>query len=242
MCWPVGERPKNQPQKGRVYHCGGLLSPFKYCVKRVFMQVDQAIIKINKAAKIYKANLENQNILFVFGAMKDGKPDLQTAESIATLFQAIHFMHLTGNANKRITAAQFYDRALTNRLGVKDYQFAPGNTSHKKLDVLEQFMQVDKIGRMIGNVNGNHLHLYTEKLVGTTNTGCMGLRLPDEASDFFVPNSLLKGDVRDFIDAPGKTVFAIYKKHKSESEYTQRTYLHKSLTECDAQDLWDRQN
>lgn len=201
------------------------------------MKIEQALGIMSKSAKKYKDNLENQNILFIFGQMKDGQPDLTTATKIETLFLSENFMHLTGNANRRISANLFYRRALASILTKQDYHFSKDGSSFKKLSVIETLMNIDQAARLIGDFNEHHVNLYTEKLVGTTNVGSMGFITPRENPQMLVPNTLLKGDIRDLTKQPRHTIFAIYKKHRSEIQYTQHTYLHKFLDESQLSEI-----
>lgn len=61
---------------------------------------------------------------------------------------------------------------------------------------------------MIGNYNGPHLELYTEKVVGTT-TACIGLI---KRNKYYISNSILHEDIRDISDNPIGNIVYILKK------------------------------
>ena len=78
---------------------------------------------------------------------------------------------------------------------------------------------------MIGNYTGSHIELYTEKVTGTT-TVCLGLI---SKSNCYIPNSVLKEDIRTIVPKPPGKIFAIFKKKLNNTLYTELTYKSQNL-------------
>lgn len=124
------------------------------------------------------------------------------------------------------SANDFYRASLNNRLNEKDIFFKDRYTTELKLKVLEAIMNIDTKARMIGNYNGPHIELYTEKIVGTT-TACLCLK---QVKDYYIPNSVLNEDIRTIIQKPPGKIYAIFKKPINTSFYTQLTYKSSNIS------------
>ena len=85
---------------------------------------------------------------------------------------------------------------------------------------------------MIGDYNSAMPKLYTEKLVGGVSAG-MGF-LSIGTSNKYVPNTVLKVDIRNYVNKPAK-VIAIYRKPKEDLEYREITYMAKNI-------VWEKLN
>ena len=81
-------------------------------------------------------------------------------------------------------------------------------------------MNIPFSARMIGDYTGAHLNLYTEKGAGTT-TACLGLVLNRNE---YIPNTILKEDIRNIIPKPPGKIFAIFRKPIRQNLYTELTY------------------
>jgi len=154
---------------------------------------EKVLKKIFESAQAYRKNLQDKNILFIF-------KKAHKVCWIEALFLARNFKHLTG-VDSNIRANAFYSRALDKRLGTEDLGVLQG-TTELKLDVLPVLIETlsgkTRKALMIGEkaqVSGYYFH--TEKMIGSVSraVGCMGF--VQEKSSFYVPNTVLKADIRE---------------------------------------------
>ena len=107
------------------------------------MDKRRAIQIMTKAADIYRENLEDQKVLFLYGLPPVVKKQLQTEEKVLTgikgyevAFHRYNFLHLTGvKINKSTTASaiHFYEKCIDNRLTENDFSFSKdGSTGQNK--------------------------------------------------------------------------------------------------------------
>ncbi len=90
------------------------------------MDKRKAIQIMTKAATLYKSNLEDQKILFLYGVPIEVKRQLKTQndkplslKGYEAAFHRYNFLHLTGvkvNNSKVASAIHFYEKCLDNRL------------------------------------------------------------------------------------------------------------------------------
>ena len=95
------------------------------------MKKEQAIKIITDAAKVYRENLENKNLLFIFGTEK-------SPEFFEASFLPRNFMHLTGvkiSENRIFGSVDFYERCLRGKLSPSDFSFADNGTTAMKLSI-----------------------------------------------------------------------------------------------------------
>ena len=158
-------------------------------------QVANAIVK---NAKIYKANLENKNILFIFQSREN-----KEIGSIETLFEPKQFLHLTGvliNRKNVRSAIDFYELAISEKLNPSHFQQENKRLVEDKLNAFNQTMFIHKTAKEIGNFNNNSANLYTDKISGNT-TACLGFIVNDGV---YIPNTNLYSNVRTFISQPDR--------------------------------------
>lgn len=149
------------------------------------MKKEEAVKIIVDCAKQYRGNLENQNLLFLFGSP-------QKPESLEAAFLPRHFLHLTGvTPNAGISSTDFYDRCLKGQLKISDFSIPKDGTVEMKLAVLPQLMNLYKSAKMIGDYDFAKSLLYTEKLAGNV-TACMGFV---REGNYYFPNTALKEDM-----------------------------------------------
>jgi hypothetical protein len=206
------------------------------------MDKRRAIQIMTKAAGIYRDNLEDQKVLFLYGLPSEVKKQLQTEGKVLTSIQgyevAFHrgnFLHLTGvklNDGGTNSAIHFYQKCLDKRLTEKDFTFAKDGSTWQKLDILESMMQIKKNVTMIGGFTGRGPKLFAEKVAGNV-CGCIGF-VQDRNTKLNVPNTLLKKDIRDVTAQPTYKVFAVIAKHYTDEKYSQLAKLDKSIemNEC----------
>ncbi len=189
------------------------LLPFKF-IREVnrFMRKFHAIDIISTAADIYDKQLNQKNLLIIFGC--PSKPDF-----IETNASPRNFLHLTGvELNKEIshnTPERFYKNALDHKISENDFNFKDRNTE-LKLNVLIQTLRVASNAKMIGDYNysGTHINLKTDKLAGGINA-CLGFI---KVGDCYVPNTVLAADIRQESNDVRK-ILAVLSKRVDEDKY-----------------------
>lgn len=184
------------------------------------MTKKEAISIISKCAALYAVNLCDKQLAFVY---QDGNNQTGFVEVI---FRSNNFMHLTGIDTKgHIKANAFYRDAVDKRLKESAIQFKNNYTTELKLQVLQSIMNIYFSARMIGDYTGTHLELYTEKVAGTT-TACLGL-IPHGGG--YIPNTILKEDIRNIIPKPPGKIFAIFRKPIRQDTYTEITFRNRNI-------------
>lgn len=184
------------------------------------MTKKEAISVISKCAKLYAGNLCDRQLAFVY---RDGNNQTGFVE---VTFRSNNFMHFTGvDSKSKLKANAFYRNALDNRLKESDIQFKDNHTTELKLQILQNIMNIPFSARMIGDYTGAHLDLYTEKVTGTT-TACLGLIL---RKNEYIPNTILKEDIRNITPKPPGKIFAIFRKPIGQAIYKELTFRNGSI-------------
>lgn len=183
---------------------------------------EKEILKILKESAIkYKENLKDKNLLIIYKERTEIK-------YIEILFLARNFMHLTGvkcndKNGKNMKANQFYQACLNNKLSYKDIIIKQNGTTKLKLDILSQLININKNFKMIGEYNNYKNKLVTEILLGNINM-CLGLT--KNTSSYYIPNTLLKEDIRKLVIKPCR-IIAVLKKNVESEQYKDVIYLNK---------------
>lgn len=176
---------------------------------------------IAKSQKEFDKNLKNKNVMFIF---EDNQGNINKVE---VMFPIGCFYHLTGTNvydknNKIVNSYKFYNLLKGNKINSMKIQ--PKNkTTYYKLDVLPQLMRIDRNANMIGEFIGNNLFLKTEKVAGNVNA-CMGVVKNNSLENIYVPNTILKEDIRKITNEKNK-IIGIMKKGINEGLYEEVTYL-----------------
>ena len=205
---------------GEVYRCDDmpLLLNFKgYCMNK-----ETALKTIVNCAKLYRDNLVNHKILFIFG----GEDSIQYFEAICL---PRHYKHLTGVVSPTIKSVDFYKMCLSGNLPPSAFTLNNDGTTKMKLSVLHQVMNIHKTAKMAGTYNTSKLELCTEKVTGTT-IACMGFVRETANGSYYVPNTVLKEDLRNVVYNPAQRMLAIFRKPKNIDLYTECTYLAKNIS------------
>ena len=104
---------------------------------------------IVSCAREYHNNLENRNLLIIFGS--PSKPDF-----FETIFLPSNFLHLTGVrpvSDKIPSSNVFYQKAMNGILNSNDFTMAANGTTERKLSVLPWLTKVHFIAKMVGDYN-----------------------------------------------------------------------------------------
>jgi hypothetical protein len=189
----------------------------------VLVNKNAAIRIITSCAKQYCENLANRNILFAFSENK-------TLRCFEALALPRHYLHLTGVdvTAKNLRSSDFYKQCLTGQLPPSIFELKKDGTTEMKLSVLHQAMNIHKTAKMIGDFNWSKSELITDKIVGTV-TACVGFQR-DNDSGFYVPNTVLRQDIRNVVDNTAKRVLAIYRKDVMDKRYSLCTYQAKDVS------------
>ena len=183
------------------------------------MKKEDAIRIMGNCARQYYENLENRNLLFLFGTP-------QTPQYFEATFLPRHFLHLTGvepSTDRVNSSTDFYDRCLKGRLTPADFKLPKNGTAEMKLAVLPQLMQRFKTAKMIGDYDFTKSILYTERLAGNV-SACMGFVRDDL---YYIPNTALREDIRNITKHPQKRILAVYRKSIREQKYAELCYTAK---------------
>ena len=173
---------------------------------------EQAVSIIHKCALAYNKNLLGKNVLFL--TLCDNKSDM-----LETAFYPRNFKHLTGVKSK-LSSVQFFNNALDNKLSYKDITLLNDGTVNLKLNVLLNLMNIHLNARMIGNYEQSGIKLFSDKFAGTV-TSAMGFI---EENGYYVPNTVLKEDLRNLTVRPQQRVIAIFIKPQVDKLYTEVSY------------------
>lgn len=201
------------------------------------MDKRRAIQIMTKAAELYRDNLEDQKILFLYASPSEIKKQLliegtilSAIESYEAVFHRGNFLHLTGaklNKNEIASANHFYQKCLDKRLTEQDFSFSKDGSTGQKLDILESMMLIKKKVTMIGEFTDRGPKLFTEKVAGNV-CGCIGF-VQDRNTRLNVPNTLLKKDIRDVTGKSVKKIYAVLSKAYTEDKYSTVVKIDKSI-------------
>jgi hypothetical protein len=145
-------------------------------------------------------------------------------------FPSHNFQHLTG-VHSNLTASQFYNASIDRRLTLEQFAFSDNGTTPLKLEILPNLMEIYKNARMVGDYDNSRAYLYAEKIAGgvTANLGFVkDANYPK--SGFYVPNTVIKDDIRSITLAPVQWMLAIWLKKASDSKYPLLTYLARGIS------------
>ena len=179
----------------------------------------EALSIIFTAAESYQKNLIDQSLLFL--CLDKHKKTY----CIEVTFDASNFKHLTG-VQTRLNALHFYEMCIDHRLSTDDFCFAKDGTTVWKMEVLPRLISKNLSANMIGEYNGSMPVLFTERIAGST-SACMGFVRSDE-NGRYIPNTILKGDVRTLVHKADR-IIATYRKKRSESQYIEIVYSAKKI-------------
>lgn len=182
--------------------------------KRKFLDI------ILKCSHQYDINLNNQNLLIIVQG-KDKK-----ISHIEVKFEGVNYMHLTG-VTSDLKPNDFFQSCIDNKLSVEHFNIK-NQTTGLKLQVLNEAMMIDKTAKMCGEYNNNGYNLYTEKLVGNISV-CLGL-VKEKNSEFFVPNTVLKEDIRNKTFPPVSKIVCTFKKAICDEKYSQICFVGRNVS------------
>ena len=171
------------------------------------------------ASESYRKNLIDQSLLFL--CLDKHK----RVYSLEVTFDASNFKHLTGVQTK-LSAQHFYEMCIDRRLSTDDFSFAEDGTTIWKMEVLPRLISKNLSANMLGEYNGSMPVLFTERLAGST-SACMGFVRSDE-NGRYIPNTILKGDVRTLVHRADR-IIVTYRKKRADIHYSEIVYAAKKI-------------
>lgn len=184
------------------------------------MNNKDAVRILKSSAKLFHEELENNNILFVFGNSRN-------PEFLETLFLRRHFLHMTGvKIHHYMTSGEFYNKCLSSRISESDFYLSSDGTTEMKLSVLPALMSIYKNAKMVGIYDESKSFLVTEKVIGNV-SACIGFV---KDNDYYVPNTVLKEDIRNISFHPQKKVLFVSRKKTQYDKYTEICYKSSSIS------------
>lgn len=188
----------------------------------------EAIEIVVRCAQAYKKELDGKSLLFLCTDKHKSVFPFEFA------FYGNNYLHLTGlkapkdknGKTMELFARDFYQKCLCHKLSPTDFEFSEDGTTHMKLAVLPSVISKNLQAKMIGNYDPIKPRLYTEKVAGNTNA-CIGFVL-DRATQEYVPNTVVREDIRDLTRCALR-VIAVYRKETSAPRYEELTYTAKNF-------------
>lgn len=174
------------------------------------------------AAKEYQNNLVNYSLLFL--CMDKHK----NTYCMEVFFPASRFQHLTGliTDQSSIVPLHFFQLCLNQRLNESDFEFAENGMADWKLDVITRIVKKDISANMIGTYNNIQPLLSTEKMAGNV-SACIGF-VKNDGIGGYVPNTLLKGDIRNLVYVPDR-IIVTYRKKFSDNHYSEIVHVARKI-------------
>ena len=179
----------------------------------------QALSTVFSAAKEYKTNLVDHSLLFIC-IDKD-----KTVYALEVTFDTSNFKHLTG-LKSSLNPQHFFRLCIDKRLREADFDFAEDGTTPWKIEVLPRIVKKNLSANMIGSYNQSQPMLFTEKIAGNV-SACMGFCKTGKKGRY-VPNTVLKGDIRSLVHHPDR-ILLTYRKKRTDDSYSEIVYAAKNI-------------
>lgn len=181
-----------------------------------------------KCAEIYKNELLNTNLLFIYINRKTKK-----YEYIETTYLDKNFKHLTGiqykHENKNTdkisidSAAHFFNLAVCKRLDIKKCHYKSDGTTKLKMQILPMAMNIKKNARMIGDYSEGRMHIMADKMCGTVS---MTLAFINDRVYGYCPCSALREDIRKMV-TQYHSISAVFQKNMDVEKYDRLCFKNK---------------
>lgn len=188
------------------------------------MRKEEAISILYNSAKVYKEYYVGYNYI-VFYRLTD-----KNTLALQATYTSSNFRHLTGvtfASNKDIRANSFFDMCVKQRLSKDVFEFDRQGTTELKLRCIQSIFSDQPRLSMIGDYNNCRPKLRTDKLIGGT-IACIGFVFNGDVG-FYIPNTLLKEDIRKVTNNT-KRVLAIFRKKIQSPIYDECVYCSKDLS------------
>ena len=186
------------------------------------MRIEEAIKIVVKCARLYDRELNGKSLL-AFYLIEKNKVGF-----IELFFWEEQFMHLTGlkssDDKKPLYAGRFYEKCINQKLQAGEVKFSDYGSTPLKLEILPYILCSNLQAKMIGDFNGSTIKLMSEKLIGNQRAfiGFVAEK------NYYVPNTIIKGDVRDYTKNRSR-IIAVFRKNQKETEYDEITYMARGI-------------
>lgn len=167
--------------------------------------------KIIQASKVYKEHLLNRNFLIIYSHCNRMK-------YYETVCLNVHYKHLTG-IKTDIPAKDFFKKCYKSIITPKDYKTANDGSTELKLQVILNAMQFESTAKNVGFFNGKSgINLFSDMVVGNY-VYSLGFVKDKNAPRFYVPNTLLKKNIKEVSLNPIGEIICIIEKQVKEKQY-----------------------
>ena len=184
-----------------------------------FMTKKEIIKIVVQCAKQYETELLNNTLKIIC------EDKHHHHMSIEVYFTERNFLHLTG-VETDLSPEKFFDACIFNRIKTENINERNDGTTELKLSVLPLLITKNLSANMVGDYLQDGINLMTEEIAGNIR-GCIGFVL-DKISGHYVPNTILKCDIRTRI-INKKRIIGIYRKKQNDTEYKEIVYLAKGI-------------
>lgn len=116
----------------------------------------------------------------------------------------------------------FYERCTNQKLSLADFEFDEDKFAFLKLEALPIMVSKNLSAKMIGDYDTYNPKLKTDKLAGNVNA-IMGFVEKDETPNVFIPNTVLKSDIRNYSKSTLR-IIATFRKNITDDKYQELTY------------------
>ena len=187
------------------------------------MDKKTAIKIVTECAHLFDRELNGKSLLIFCLENKTNTSTLELA------FREEQFMHLTGlkprGENNILSSKRFYQKCLNNKLQQNEFDFSADGTSEIKLEILPYILCKNLQANAVGDFNGFTIKLMSDKLIDNQRAF---LGFINVYKDYYIPNTLIKGDIRDYAKNR-KRIIAIFRKKQNDQTYGEITYIAKKI-------------
>lgn len=174
--------------------------------------------KIQDCVSRYGQLLCDKNYLYVYGSEESPK-------TVEVTFQKENVMHLLHIKLNNLSVEDFYQRCYNNGLSIRDYNIQ--KDTDEKIENFNAVLNIGKASQMLGDFDSFRIKLKTDKIVGNV-FQCVGFVKFNNR--FYVPNTSLSGDIRDFSSCPEK-ILLTFEKNIKEQKYKKIIHKGKNVNE-----------
>lgn len=140
-----------------------------------------------------------------------------------------NFLHLTGiKTTRNITSStDFFEKLLLRQINCKDIIVEKKDMVERKLSVLPYLMSICSNAKMVGEYDSSRPLLRTEVLAGGVRA-CIGFVKGN--GEYYVPNTVLKEDLRNITKSPQQRVLVVFRKDISQDKYQEVCKIAKGVS------------
>lgn len=173
---------------------------------------------ITDCAKGFEEVFLDKNYLIIY------KDDTNAYRSVETIAYKSNYLHLTGVKTK-LSKNEFFDKAISSRLSESEIFIDKQSNVDKKMKVLGNAVSFPYTAKMTGYFFPRFAkNLNTEILLGNERFALGFVKDKNTAYKYYVPNTLLDGNIKDHI---GKAypIDAVFVKNTKENNYLTLVHL-----------------